>query len=301
MPPTLRLSGYFEQRDLGLLCRELELLQGLPSGTPVLVDLGGLTGLSTASLAVLVCTPRALRSKGVCDPLERFIPPSDQRLHPWLSRPALEWLLSIRAGRGPRDGGGAPTPRGCEPFTDSGGIDRAVAGFQIGLAERTGWSESALGSFGAMAADLAENVLQHSGAHGGVASLRIRAREQRVDLAIADCGIGIHRSIVQNPEYRDIPDDQTAIRTAIGPGATGEPGTGGGLGLFLARLVVRDNGGSFFVRSGDACRDEAEMVAEATRLANLHGTLISVGIRTDREFDYSRIEPRLTRPDGVAG
>ncbi len=176
-----------------------------------------------------------------------------------------------------------------------------MSALRMNLAQHTSWSCADLASFGAMVSDIAENVLQHSEAHGGVATITADPACGTVVLAIADYGIGIRGSLVRNPEYRDIGDDRLAIRTALGPGATGDPGSGGGLGLYLARLVVRDNGGVFTVRSGDGSHVEGEHTTTPRHDAHLHGTLIVVEARTDRPFDYDRIEEWLAQPGGVRG
>jgi signal transduction histidine kinase len=105
-------------------------------------------------------------------------------------------------------------------------------------------------------------------------------------LAIADSGIGIRKSLIRNPEFSDIGDDLTAITKAIGARTTAEPGTGGGMGLFLARCLVRSNGGSFMVQSGEARREESDALGSSGHLPCLHGTLVSIEARTDRPFDY---------------
>jgi anti-sigma regulatory factor (Ser/Thr protein kinase) len=298
---VLSLEGDIGEGDLNSLCHTLEPLRTLRPDAPVKIDLSGLTSISPTPFSVLVVALRALRSRQVQDPCKGLAPPLDPKVADWLKQPVLEDLVSSRAGRGQNFGGGSPTTRGCEPFTDGYGIDRSVSALRLNLAQHTAWDCSDLASFGAMISDIAENVLQHSEAQGGVAAIKADRRRNTVTLSIADYGIGIRGSLAHNPEYRDIGDDKLAIRTALEPGATGDPGSGGGLGLFLARLVVRDNGGTFTVRSGDGSHTEGEETITEKHQANLHGTLIVVEARTDHEFDYDRIEQWLAQPGGVAG
>jgi ABC-type transporter Mla MlaB component len=298
--PQLALRGSLDDRDLSALCRTLWPLYQLPAGSLLEVDLRDLIEIGPASLAVLVSTLRALRSRRICEPLEWFTAPDNGRLAAWLSRPALEQLLSGRAGRGERGGGGAPRPRGCEPFVDGEGIDRVVASIQMSLPENMDWVESDRASFGTLVSDITKNVLQHSDSDG-VAVLRTNEGEPFVDLAIADAGVGIRSSLARNPDHQDVLDDVEAVRRAVGPSTTGDPGAGGGLGLYLARLVVEANGGRFVIRSGDASYEEQEMAQKLERTPRLQGTLILVRVRTDREFDYDRIDSWLERPGGMLG
>jgi anti-sigma regulatory factor (Ser/Thr protein kinase) len=199
------------------------------------------------------------------------------------------------------EGGEKPMILGYESFASSTGIDGVTANLLRQLTTHTDWSASSLRSLGSMVFELTENVMQHSHAKGGVTVLQILPAEQRIVLAIADSGIGVRDSLAQNPEFSDIGDDLTAIAKAMGAGTTGEPGTGGGMGLFLARCLIRSNEGSFLLRSGEACREENDTVDDFGGLPRLHGTLISVDVRTDRPLDYTEVESHLRLVATAAG
>lgn len=299
MGVALQLSGRIGHEDLDALCRELAPVHVLREPTSVRCDLRRLELFDPSTLALFIATMRSLRHQRICDPTDDYHPPGAEGLGRWLDPRAFERLVAPLAGRGPADGGGIPTPRGCEPFIDGDGITRAITSLQMATAGV--WHLQGLQSFGAMVADMTENVLQHSGtSSGGVAAVGVDPVENRVSLAIADCGVGVRRSLMRNPEYRDIPDDLSAVSTAISPGTTSDPGAGGGVGLFLARLVLRDNGGSFFIRSGDAAFQQGEKTFIARRLPHLPGTLVAVEARTDRIFDYARIDHWLQQPSGLS-
>jgi anti-sigma regulatory factor (Ser/Thr protein kinase) len=188
----------------------------------------------------------------------------------------------------------------CHSFVNGRGITAAASACQMALERHTNWSLAEIGSFGAMVSEIAENVLQHSSdPAGGVAAVQIHAGEKVVELAVADCGVGIRHSLARNSDYGDIGDDLTAIHTAIGPGATSDPGAAGGYGLFLARLVTGDNGGRFLVRSGDASYEQSDMRTELRRLPRLQGTLVFVEARTDHPLDYDRVDDWLGEPGGL--
>lgn len=233
------------------------------------------------------------------DPLERLTAP--YACIPPLTRLDLQALLSDRAGYGLHEGGDTIGFRSCEPFGTGGGVTRAVSAIQMRIAAETELEPASIASLGALIADLAENVLQHARSEGGgVASLMILPEEDMVELAIADCGIGIRGSLVENPEFEDIDDDLSAIKAAVRPGATADPGSGGGYGLFLARLVVRDNGGSIIIRSGTAEWSQGSQIDERSCNIWSPGTLAVVRARLDRPFNYDRIDDFLEDPVGLS-
>lgn len=84
-------------------------------------------------------------------------------------------------------------------------------------------------------------------------------------------------------------------------GASGEPGTGGGMGLYLTRAMVRGNGGRVLVRSGDAKCVESDERTVARRLARMHGTLIGIEARSDRPLQDDEIRARMRALSGAGG
>jgi anti-sigma regulatory factor (Ser/Thr protein kinase) len=285
MSPTLTLSGHFARPDLDSLCDELQDLPQWPSDTPARIDLRRLQGMEPTTLAVLLASLGGLHRRQICNPLQNLEPPGIEDGVKCLHPEALHDLLA-GGGHWQKIDGSSPAILGCESFTGDNGVDRATGRLYQQLAIHTDWSSSSLKSMGGMIFELSENVIQHSQATGGIAVLRICPADQRIVLAIADSGIGIRKSLIRNPEFSDIGDDLTAITKAIGARTTAEPGTGGGMGLFLARCLVRSNGGSFMVQSGEARREESDALGSSGHLPCLHGTLVSIEARTDRPFDY---------------
>ncbi len=296
MTPTLSLSGSFCHSDLDSLCEELAHLRRWPSDEPSRIDLSELGALEPTTLAVLLAALRGLRMRQAWDPLAGFVAPESGHATRCLAPAALRALVTEGVGHWQADGGEEPAVLGSEPFVGNRGVDRVLASLHNRLAAETDWSARSLRAFSTLVYELTQNVIQHSGDRGGVVVLEVLPARGRVSLAIADSGIGVQSSLVQNPEFSDIGDDLTAIKTAMGPRASGEPGTGGGMGLYLARLLVRDNGGRFLLRSGDASREECETVSDLTQLPHLYGTLISIELRTDLPLDYGRIETSLGLP-----
>jgi len=152
----------------------------------------------------------------------------------------------------------------------------------------------------ALGYELTTNVIRHSGAKRGIGIATVDPSRSRLSLAIADSGMGIRASLAQNPKFA-MTEDLEAIIAAMGAAATGEPGKGAGMGLYLAHRVLRDNGGTFLVRSGTAHREvRGETEAHSDGLAQLPGTLVSADIRTDRVLDYGRVDRELRAPQGIS-
>lgn len=251
-------------------------------------------------LAVLLASLGGLCERQIWDPLEHIKPPSRGKGVDCLHPEKLNHLLNEGSGHW-QEIANESTILGCESFAGFRGVDGVTRSLYKKLAVHTDWSASSLKSMSGMIFELSENVIQHSRTTGGIAVLQMRPADQRVVLAIADNGIGIRESLAHNPEFSHMKDDLAAIAKAMGPRTTGEPGTGGGMGLFLARCLVRSNGGNFVVRSGEACREENDALCDSVDLPPLHGTLVSVEARTDLPFEYDRsVEAMLSQYEAAA-
>jgi ABC-type transporter Mla MlaB component/anti-sigma regulatory factor (Ser/Thr protein kinase) len=297
--PRFALQGRLQSDNcLDTVCEGLASIRRPVSAGQRVLDLSGATEVDSAPLALLVASLRSIQRNGVRDPLRHLAVP--ETCVPPLDQSDLRQLLSDQAGYGLHEGGDAVGLRMCEPFSTSGGVTRAVSSIQMRIAAQIDWESVEVASFGALAADLAENVLQHARSDGGgVAALTMQPDEESVELAIADCGVGIRGSLMENPEYENVGDDLAAIKAAVGPGATSDPGSGGGYGLFLARLVVRDNGGAIMVRSGTT--EWSEGSGTSSRLCfPSPGTLIVVRARINQPFNYDRIDDFLEDPVGLS-
>lgn len=77
--------------------------------------------------------------------------------------------------------------------------------------------------------ELADNVLVHSGGATGWLQIIVRPRPHRVDLVVADTGLGIRETIRQ--AFPDIVTDAQALRLAVEKGTTRDRSIGQGNGL----------------------------------------------------------------------
>jgi anti-sigma regulatory factor (Ser/Thr protein kinase) len=290
--------GNYEDADLDQLCNELGTVRESTDGVAGQIDLRELGSLEPASLALVVggvCSIAARVADDVAPPT--LLSPETGLAPACLQEEHLRGLIG--GGPGPWLYNDEEELLGVEVFTSPHGIDSATTALQRNLALNTDLPESSLRSIRTMVFELSENVIQHSKAHQGVVVLQFQPAPRSVKIAICDDGTGIRHSLTHNPKFRDLDDDLAAIAASMSAGATAEPGTGGGMGLYLARLVVRDNDGTIMIRSGDACREEGDDVRDSTLLPTLHGTLVAINANADQPFDYGRIDNALLKPAGV--
>ena len=291
----MTLAGEFGVDDVDRLCMALVPLTSLSVKEPVRIDLSGLTNMCASCLAVLISALRTARSRGLCDPLAMFTPSADSASHRWLASDTLRELLEHPAdGTAPINNGRC----GCQPFSSVDGIIHAREALLTAIAEQKTLDERSRATVKQLLWDLGQNVLVHADIGGGVAAARVNVHERTLELAVADCGIGIRESFVR-AELPDIRDDVSAVRAALSPGVTSAPGDGKGMGLYLAKLVLADNEGRLMLRSGNAQVDEPSGVWAPDLLANFKGTLVTVLARLDRPFDEERVGEMLERPEGV--
>jgi signal transduction histidine kinase len=148
-----------------------------------------------------------------------------------------------------------------------------------------------------MIEEICRNAIQHGDTAGGVAAVA-GLPDGHFELAVADVGIGVRESLARNPDYAYV-DQGLALQTALAPGVTGDPAPARGMGLFLTRLVVAENGGVLTLRSGDAQVICTPNAITATDAPWLPGTLVVARVRTSAPFDYGRVDETLSQAAGV--
>ena len=296
MVTSIELSGDYGIDDVDRLCAGLAPLHTLPPGSLLRLDLSRTRSVSPAGLAILLSTLDSTGRRGVCADLDYAPPQGPSSPSPCLSPQTIGRLISA-----PRRFGSPETSicPGCERFTASDQITRAIKTLQNGLAQRFELEEAALGAAAWMLSDLAENVLQHAEIHVGVATAAAYPNTGELEMAVADCGIGIRASLAKNPDHADVAGDVEAIRRSLQPGATGDPGVGGGDGLFLTHRVVKEVGGTLVVHSGEGRAHLSEDPASTGACTELKGTLVAIRARTDHALDFERIDTMLKRRRGA--
>ncbi|HEX8753328.1 MAG TPA: ATP-binding protein, partial [Solirubrobacterales bacterium] len=287
----LKLRGAYTQTNLDTLCQELGRMR---EGNGGHLDLSDLAALEPAALAVLLAALGPPREGA----LDGFVPPAETAGPACLQTEILRGLLQGDVGHWHQHPGGK-TITGSEVFTDHDGIYRALKETAGRLGAIDPLPPIWMAAMHALGFELTNNVLRHSEASCGVVVVEIDPASGQLVLAIADSGVGIRRSLARNPDLVET-GDLAAIRSAMAPQATGEPGRGAGMGLFLARKLVRDNGGTLLIRSGTASRELTPEPMDTSDRPGLQGTLVVASLKTNSPLDYGRIEQELLGPDGVS-
>ncbi|MCP4700594.1 MAG: STAS-like domain-containing protein [Gammaproteobacteria bacterium] len=149
--------------------------------------------------------------------------------------------------------------------------------------------------------ELLRNVVQHSRSEiGGIAMAQYHSNTGLVDVAVADCGLGIKNTLQE--AYPEIDKDIKAIKFATQPHVSGTFGPSAystmrdnaGLGLFFIKEIASLSGGGFFLGSGDGLADiwgdpegeQHKKYFEAQK-GGWHGTFALLQLRKDTiaEFD----------------
>jgi len=150
------------------------------------------------------------------------------------------------------------------------------------------------------------NVLEHAGGAPAFACAQYYPSANRVSIGVADCGIGIRRSLAG---YREFATDAEAQLAALRPGVTGaRPGMYGapdnaGVGLFFTKSIAKASHEYFGIISGGAAyrlrrvRSNEQFRLFANPLDDRHdlyeglpawkGTVVAVdiGVRRIRSFE----------------
>ncbi len=258
-----------------------------------------LRDLSASALAVLIATLRTACSRGLCDPLAGYVPPRSPTLRECLDPDRLAAQLESPSDISANDGDGSRFS-GCAAFCNHEEIERAVA---AGLKWLKLWSddeqiETSL-AVEAIIWDLTVNVLQHADIDGGVVALKLRPDWDELEIAVADRGIGIRRSLAKNSAFEGLADDSAAVSTALAPGRTSTPGMARGTGLYVSKLMLTDNGGTLTVRSGRARISIPAHEEDANALEDFDGTLITAIARMDKPLDLHVVIESLERIGGL--
>jgi hypothetical protein len=143
--------------------------------------------------------------------------------------------------------------------------------------------------------EMVRNVVEHSAAPHIWLCAQYWPTKAKVEVAIADLGIGLRQSLQRNP-HLDASDDKRAVNYALMPAVSGTafkgaprrqkgPWANSGFGLYMTSRICR-NGGNFFIASGKTGmlltkRSEAKRYFSC----NYQGTAIRMIIRTDQVSD----------------
>ena len=118
-------------------------------------------------------------------------------------------------------------------------------------------------------------------------------------VAVVDTGVGIRRTLGQNPAYSVRLKSENANELATELGVTGKPdGRHSGYGLTVARQLMQNHGGNLLVLSGDeAFRAWGRKSRGRTLLHPWQGTIVIMEWNMDRPLDVSAVYAAWPQPD----
>ncbi|MEH6434271.1 ATP-binding protein [Massilia sp. DD77] len=155
-----------------------------------------------------------------------------------------------------------------------------------------------------MLRELLGNCHAHSEASDGlfgVVCAQVWSVGRRAQIAIADSGIGIRRSLMGNPLLLDRLKTENSCQMATAYGITSKPGKGhSGYGLAVARGLMEQNHGVLYVRSGNEAfhLSGARTSASNTR-SRWNGTLLVIEWDLDRPMDITKVYKAFPLPEGM--
>jgi signal transduction histidine kinase len=155
-------------------------------------------------------------------------------------------------------------------------------------------------------AELLENFARHSesGRVGWVCAqyyrgrtyretmrVKPRTREDAIEIAIADTGVGIAKSLSAVDEHRRaIADGANPCELAAELGVTGKPGIHTGYGLYIAKRLCERNGGIFKLASGTHWFKSDRGRSECGTLSSpWPGTFVALRLSLQQDLDVNKI------------
>ena len=280
----LRLSGPYPLNQLDRLVGALMPLERLDQPTRVTLDLSGLARMSAPVLAAFVSTVRDLAAKGRLAEGSRLVPPKNFLIRRWLER--MDAFQLILQSAPPEDFERRPEHgfRPCQVFRDENERDATTVNLIGALSEACETDYISAQAIWFALNEITTNVTQHArSVSGAVAIAQASMRRGEFEVAIADRGVGIRASLMENPQHAEIAGDLDALKVALEAGTSARSDDSRrGLGLFVTRALLRANGGSLFLRSGTAQLELGAASEERLGLAEVQGTLVALRFRMDR-------------------
>lgn len=286
-----------------------EVLDAAASGERA-IDLRGVTSIDVHALLLLDLLVRRAREEG--RPLRVAWPESSVR-H-WMS--AMGFFADVKAESVPRSADRAAGAR--QDLASTGlnllvvspiaaieredDVSRLVGAFDERLSDRFPLDESPRRRFLRILLELFQNIPQHANATGDVDPHGLAALHDdgdRVELAVADKGIGLARSLALRG---DAPGDQLsdadALRAVVFDGKSRFRDPGRGHELERIFRLVRSWEGTILVRSGTALLYQSDLGGDVVCVAPFPGVQIALSIP---RAVFGIGEPAPLAPDSAHG
>ena len=292
----IELAGAFvlQQRRLERMIRLLRPILELDSEAVIEVDLSRLVSVSPGALALLIAALRRLEDCDLLADGSILLPPRSPQVLHYLMR--MNLIRSLASGKDLREPIKRHDPHGfrpCQMFSDDSDYWQVSKALADALAESCRTDDVARAAVLVCLSEVSENVLHHADAAHGFGAAQGWRKTSEFEIGIVDLGRGIRASLTANPDYADIPDDASAISTALGARVTSTPERNSGIGLYITRRLLAANGGSLLVRSGYGSVYSGSTDEVRTEEDWMPGTLVALRARTDRPLDMNAVYQQL--------
>lgn len=139
--------------------------------------------------------------------------------------------------------------------------------------------------------EILDNVLTHSGKEVGTVITNYDVEKHRLSFLVADDGIGIHQSLLENKKYAAISEEE-ALRQCVQDSVT--DGKGMGFGLYSTSLLVMGAGVQFEIHSGTHKLVFKSGTLEVDKSAQWQGTVVFLELTTNKEINPQEVVANRT-------
>lgn len=291
---TVRLSGGYHFEQLERLLRDLAPVLHLGARRRLMFDMGGLVFIGPTALALLVAVIKRLGNDALIGDGSRMRAPRSSMTNNYLMRMDLfKHLAGVEVDE-PFERKKPVGFRPCQHFATADEYRLVAKDLTDALIERCQTDTGARSAIRICLDELTENVIHHADTgHGGFAAAQGWKQKAEFEIGIVDMGVGIKTSLMKNPTYADIAQDEDAIVTALRPRVSSTPERNAGIGLFITKLLLAANGGTLVVRSGYGRVVSGGENEKMTQTAAMPGTLVALRARTDQALDIKSVYRQL--------
>lgn len=152
--------------------------------------------------------------------------------------------------------------------------------------------------------EILENCFAHAQMNDelwGLACAQTWPKGNKAQIAIADSGVGIRNSLLDNPLLAHRLAEENSCEMATQYGVTGKPGKGhSGYGLTLSRQLLEGNGGTLIIVSHDEyfCSSNGH-TSSGKLISPWLGTVVMLEWNTDRPLDVTAVYNGWPLPEGM--
>lgn len=271
---AIRVAGALGLADYKKVLATLYKLTNSKGYEDIKIDLSGLTSAYAGPILALGADVARLREGGTdCE----FLFPTDEKLRRLFRNAG--WLKLLAPSEEPPPSYRSDKHVPVVSFrTGSEQYDAANRMIDAVLASLPGLTRHDLGALEWAINEVSDNVLAHAESPvGGLVQLSAFAEQRRVELTVADAGVGIPQTLRQ--ALPDLYPDSRALEKAVQEGVTRSKAIGRGNGLFGTLEIARVSNGYIHIHSGYGrlhCEDD-RLALEDDKIP-FHGTLVVVSL-----------------------